>query len=47
VNIEEGVSGRGRKRDREKWINGERETEHWRVFGKGADYKNDHLGLNA
>jgi hypothetical protein len=35
VNIERGggVSGRGRKRDKEKWIKGgERETEHWRVL---------------
>ncbi len=36
MNIEEGVSGRGRKRDREKRINGEREREtaHWRVLEK-------------
>jgi hypothetical protein len=32
VNIGWGVSGRKRKRDREKRINREREMEHWRVL---------------
>ena len=39
MNIERGVSRGGRKRDREKQINGERETEHWRVLEKAQIIK--------
>ncbi len=36
MNIEQEIGRRGRKRDREEQINGEREreTEHWRVLEK-------------
>jgi hypothetical protein len=40
VNVEQGESGRGRKRDREKWINRVRDRA-LEIFGNSMGYKND------
>ncbi len=41
MNIEWGLGGRGRKRDREEWISGESDTG-LESFGNGVGCKIDH-----